>query len=147
MHHSIEDFVSSLFSGDTFYFKWKIDTSYCHYQVILNSEIIPDTKILFLWISTTKLEKNKTHLEKNALPDSTLVEVSVWEVNFLKKHSCFNCNYLKQYERDYLFWEYLQEELVYEGRMPPKILEKLLKWVQDSPLIDKRTKKIIFWED
>lgn len=146
MYSNLDDFASTLELGEAFYFHWKIETDQPHYQIILNKPNEYDS-LICMSIATSQIEKRENYIKRKNFPAETLVIVEVWEVTFLKKRSCFNCNSIETYSVESLFSDYLMGKLKPAGTLPIEVLERIFEWIKKSDAISLHIKKKIFGDD
>ncbi|PZM83146.1 hypothetical protein DLH72_03900 [Candidatus Gracilibacteria bacterium] len=81
----INKFMGKISRGDVFLMHGNIKTEQMHYQVVLNNKINENDNIIYLSISTTKIENRKKFIETRGFSPETLVMVYVGEVSFYQK--------------------------------------------------------------
>jgi hypothetical protein len=129
--------------GSVFYFAHQESTGdEPHYFVILNKDPQTD-ELLILVNATTKIEKRRSYISRNGLPDGTLVVLKPEDAPFLKKESAFDCNYPRMIPVGDLVEKFRTKELKLRGEADATIVEQLRNAVLISPLVDEKTKDVI----
>lgn len=140
----INKFMWKISRWDVFLMHWNIKTEQMHYQVVLNDKINENDNIIYLSISTTKIENRKKFIETRWFFPKTLVIVYSWEVSFLSKDSCFDCNHISTYSKFDFFSDYELKKIKYKWKLPESIISKILHWVSLSKTISIKLKKEIW---
>lgn len=143
-YNDAQELLASLKAGQVYLFHWKIETEQPHYQVILNKDFFESWSLIYISVSTTKIEKKERYITINNFPKETLVITEIWDVDFLPKRSCFNCNEIVSYEVFQLYWEYLSNNFIYKWELPKHILEKIYEWIKISPHVPNYIKRKIW---
>lgn len=127
--------------GAIYYFpEDSITSDQPHYFVVLNVDPRKDA-ILILACGTSQVKE--AFLRRYNLPKETVVEVSTTECNCFKKNTAFDCNNLIQQSLNNLITKKTQGLLDYKGKLSETVLNKLIKGVVASPMVDRKHKKIV----
>ena len=143
-YNDAEDLLASFSRWQVFLCHGKINTEQFHYQVLLNNDFFETWEMIYLSVSTSNIEWRERFLELKWLDRRTLVIVEVWEVDFLSKRSCFNCNDIYSCNIHQLYWEYLEWNFRYVWDLPDIIMEKILNWIKISKMVSAYDKKAIW---
>ena len=143
-YNDAEDLLASFKSGQVYLFHGKIKTEQPHYHVLLNKDFSGTSPMIYLSVSTTKIEKRESNRVYNNFPEETLVIVEIGEVDFLKQKSCFDCNSIYSCSIYEIYWEYLSKDAKLIWNLPDYILQKIYQWILVSPAVSDVTKKAIW---
>lgn len=111
-----------------------------HYFVVLNIDPKKDT-ILILACGTSQVKE--AFVRRRNLPRETVVGVSTTECKYFKRNTAFDCNSLIQQSLNNLINKKTQGILEYKGKLSEVVLNKLIKGVLASPMVDRKHKKIV----
>ena len=134
-YNDAEEMLASLKRWQVYLCHWKVDTIQSHYQVILNNNFQTTGEMVYLSVSTSQIEKREDFVLKKWIPKESLVIVEAWEVPFLPKKSCFDCNSVKSCNIHLLYWEHLANKFILKGELPEHILKKIYEGIKLSPLV------------
>lgn len=147
LYNDADELLNSLKAWQVYLFHGKIDTTQPHYQVLLNKDFNKTGTMIYLSVSTSKIEGREKFIKIRDFPQDTLVIVEPWEVPFLTQKSCFNCNDVVSCDIYSMFWEMLSGNFKYKWDLPQDILEKIYYWISISPNVSKQTKRNIWLID
>lgn len=143
-YNDAEDLLASFKPGQVYLFHWRIETEQPHYQVLLNKDFNRTWPMIYLSVSTTKIEKREFNRKIHNFPEETIVIVEIGEVNFLKQKSCFDCNSILSCSIHEIYWEYLWKNAKLIWELPNNILQKIYNWIAVSPAVSDATKRAIW---
>ena len=143
-YNDAEDLLASFKPGQVYLFHGKIETEQPHYQVLLNKDFNKTSPMVYLSVSTTKIEKRESNRAFHNFPKETLVIVEIGEVSFLKQRSCFDCNSISSCSIHEIYWEYLGKNAKLVWNIPNDILQKIYQWISVSPAVSDAIKKAIW---
>lgn len=130
-------------TGSVYYFASdQISSEEPHYCVVLNDSPNGDDDLVLV-VATSQVEKRQAFVASKSLPQDTLVEVLPSESPIFKKHTVFDCNSVIQEPMEILIEKLSCGELMIKSQLPNPILQRILIGVQQSPLIEKRIKKML----
>jgi len=133
----------TLRTGSIYYFCHRHTTSSePHYFVVLNDN--PNTdKIILLLIASSQIEK--VILRRKNMAPETVVIVKTGTHSDFKKDTVFDCNHVFEIHRDELRGKILRKEIDPSKcvDLPEHILDKVIKGVKESPLVENKYKKYL----
>lgn len=144
IYYDIDDFIKSLNPWNVFLFHHDLVHSLKpHYSVILTDNLWFNKFIVFS-IATSNVDDRIMWIKRTWLDSNTLVIIEEWEVPFFSKRTCFNCNDVKEFLVDEIYWKYLKWTLKPIWNLNTTILRKIINWVLISDLVPEYMKdKII----
>lgn len=130
--------------GSIYYFKEENFSSSeePHYFVVLSKN--PQTAVVVLLVNaTTKIAKRKRARKK--MPSTTLVEACSVDCDALTEPSLFDCNSAYEKSIASLVKKLDNGELtICNSTISKKLLNKLHQGVADSPIVEKKTKRLMY---
>jgi hypothetical protein len=135
-------FQSTLTIGTVYYYvSDEIQSDEPHYHIVIHKT---KSEIVILGLTTTQIDKRISFLEKNQLPESTLIFIEPDENNGLKKTSLVDCNSsIFQETKNSLKNIRQEKDIKVKGMIKNSQIEQLRQGIIDSPMIPQEFKELL----
>lgn len=113
-----------------------------HYMIVLNLDPVSD-QVVLLDVVTSNVELVKKLIALQGLESDTAIELSTSDLTFLDRPSIVNCNDCKKSRLPTFIEDLKMPNARYVGKIPPDILDKLVRASVRSKMIKPEDKRRI----